>query len=241
MGIMDPAGTGRLLLFGASGAIGEAIGAHYSDQGWQVVRVTRGISRIPCDDFLVWDPLGDDPAGEAAVVAAGPFDAVCWAQGANCNDSIFDFDADTHNAIYTANVMFTLMSLKRLLVSDSLVKPARLCVIGSIWQRQARQSKLSYCISKAAIEGLVLSLANDLGSQGHLINAVLPGVLDTPMTRANLSEEQVRRVEASTGFGRLASLEDVASSVYGLASFRNTGATGQFLCVDLGYTNVRII
>lgn len=241
MSAMDPAGTGRLLLFGASGAIGEAIGVHYSGQGWNVVRVTRGVGRASGDDFMVWDPMRDDPAGESAVVAAGPFDAVCWAQGANCNDSIFDFDADTHNAIYTANVMFTLMSLKRLLASNALAKPARLCVIGSIWQRQARQTKLSYCISKAAIQGLVLSLANDLASQGHLVNAVLPGVLDTPMTRANLSEEQVRRVEASTGFGHLASLQDVASSVYGLASFRNTGVTGQFLCVDLGYANVRII
>jgi NAD(P)-dependent dehydrogenase (short-subunit alcohol dehydrogenase family) len=114
-------------------------------------------------------------------------------------------------------------------------------VIGSIWQNQARQDKLSYCVSKAAIQGLVLSLANDLGRVGHLVNAVLPGVLDTPMTRANLDEDQIRKVETSTGFGRLATLEDVAAAVYGIASFRNTGVTGQFLNVDLGYTNVRVI
>ncbi|MCC6441353.1 MAG: SDR family oxidoreductase [Rhodanobacteraceae bacterium] len=242
MGATDPIGTGRLLLFGASGAIGGAIDRHYTRQGWQVVRVTRGnTGRTPSDGFLAWDPLDDDSSGEAAIVTAGPFDAVCWAQGANCNDSIFDFDAGTHQAIYRANVLSILMSLSRLLAGDALVSPARLCVIGSIWQNQARQNKLSYCISKAAIQGLVLSLANDLGSNGHLVNAVLPGVLDTPMTRANLSSDQIRKVQSSTRFGRLATLEDVAAAVYGLTSFRNNGVTGQFLNVDLGYTHVRVI
>lgn len=241
MNTIDPAGTGRLLLFGASGAIGGAIDQHYTTQGWQVVRVTRGTRRTSSGDFLAWDPLGDDSAGETAVIAAGPFDAVCWAQGANCNDSIFNFDADAHQAIYRANILSIMMSLHRLLAGDALARPARLCLIGSIWQNQARQDKLSYCVSKAAIQGLVLSLANDLGREGHLVNAVLPGVLDTPMTRANLGKEQIHKVEASTHFGRLATLADVAASVYCLASFRNTGATGQFLNVDLGYAHVRII
>lgn len=241
MDMMDPAGTGRLLLFGASGAIGEAIDRHYTRQGWQVVRVTRGTRQTPPAGFLAWDPLDDAPAGEAVVVAAGPFNAVCWAQGANCNDSIFDFDTDIHQAIYKANVLSIMVSLNRLLAGNALAKRARLCVISSIWQNQARQNKLSYCVSKAAVQGLVLSLANDLGSDGHFVNAVLPGVLDTPMTRANLSEDQIRKVEASTRFGCLPTLEDVAAAVYGLTSFRNTGVTGQFLNVDLGYTHVRVI
>lgn len=237
----DPTGTGRLLLFGASGAIGSAINTHYVGQGWQVVRVTRKTTRPGTSDFVVWDPLDNDPADEANIVATGPFDAVCWAQGANCNDSIFNFDAANHEAIYKANVLTILVSLSRLLAGKALTQPARLCVISSIWQNQARQNKLSYSVSKAAIQGLVLSLANDLGREGHLVNAVLPGVLDTPMTRANLSAEQIEKVEASTGFRRLATLEDVAASVYGITSFRNTGATGQFLNVDLGYTHVRVI
>ncbi|MEN9357993.1 MAG: hypothetical protein RL695_2164 [Pseudomonadota bacterium] len=241
MATMDSAGTGRLLLFGASGAIGGAVDRHYAEQGWQVVRITRGTSHAPSGSFLAWNSLDDDLAGEAAVASMGPFDAVCWAQGVNCNDNIFEFNASTHQSIYRANVLSILVSLNRLLIRDALTKPSRLCVISSIWQNQARQDKLSYCVSKAAVQGLILSLANDLGRDGHLVNAVLPGVLETPMTRANLSENQIRNVEASTRFGRLATLDDVAAAVYGLASFRNTGTTGQFLNVDLGYTHVRII
>jgi enoyl-[acyl-carrier-protein] reductase (NADH) len=45
----------------------------------------------------------------------------------------------------------------------------------------------------------------------------------------------------STQFGRLASLQDVANAAYFLCSDGNTGITGQFIKVDLGYSDVRII
>jgi Dehydrogenases with different specificities (related to short-chain alcohol dehydrogenases) len=66
-------------------------------------------------------------------------------------------------------------------------------VISSIWQNIARQNKLSYCVTKAALQGLIQSLMIDLGSAGHLVNAVLPGVLDTQMTRNNLLAEQLQK------------------------------------------------
>jgi NAD(P)-dependent dehydrogenase (short-subunit alcohol dehydrogenase family) len=143
--------------------------------------------------------------------------------------------------VYEANVVYILASLDVLLRAGVLKTPSRLCVISSIWQEIARQNKLSYGVSKAALKGLVLSLANDLGVDGHLINAVLPGALDTPMTRQNLSEAQVQAITAATQFGRLANLKDVANAVHYLCSSENTGVTGQFIKIDLGFTDVRVI
>ena len=100
---------------------------------------------------------------------------------------------------------------------------------------------MSYGITKAAIQGLVLSLANDLAKEGYLINAVLPGVLDTPMTIQNLTQTQIDNVKRSTQFNKLPTLKDVAHVVYFLCSKENTGTTGQFIKVDLGYSDVRII
>jgi NAD(P)-dependent dehydrogenase (short-subunit alcohol dehydrogenase family) len=74
-----------------------------------------------------------------------------------------------------------------------------------------------------------------------MVNAVLPGALDTPMTRNNLSEEQIQLIERSTRFNRLATLGDVISTIYFLCSEENSGLTGQFLKVDLGFSDVRII
>ncbi|MBT6530416.1 MAG: SDR family oxidoreductase, partial [Betaproteobacteria bacterium] len=124
---------------------------------------------------------------------------------------------------------------------DVLEKPSRLCIVSSIWQNRARQTKLSYCVTKSALKGVVLSLATDLAIDGHLINAVLPGVLDTPMTQANLRPDQIAHVTEQTKFGRLPTLDDVSSAIYSLCSVKNTGVTGQFVEVDLGFSNVRLI
>lgn len=231
--------VGRVLLFGGNGAIAGAIRGFFEKENWQVISVTR--KQIDDEGYLYWDPFCPDLGELDGLLNKGPYDAICWAQGANINDSIYTFDADVHQSVYQANVLYILESLKILIANDLLLQPIRMCVISSIWQEMARQNKLSYCITKSALKGLVLSLANDLGKDGHLVNAVLPGVIDTPMTRKNLSENQLEKIVQSTQFGRLPSLLDVASAVYGLCSKTNTGITGQFVTVDLGYSHVRII
>ncbi len=229
-----------LLLFGGTGAIGGEIGSRFSTAGWRVVVVTR--REIDRPGYFCWEPLNTaDAQGLDLIDRAGPFDAVCWAQGTNGNDSVYDVDLDAHLQMYRSNCLYIVASLNALLRRDLLARPARLCVISSIWQNISRQSKLSYGMTKAALQGLVLSAANDLGRDGHLINAVLPGALDTPMTHANLASSQIAALVGSTQFKRLASLGDVASTVYFLCSEANTGVTGQFIKVDLGYSDVRIV
>lgn len=232
----------RLLVFGASGAIGGAITEAAAARGWETVAVARSAPFFsqPCIRSVAFDPFATELAG-SELALAGPFHAVCWAQGANVNDNIRTVDLAKHDEIYRANCTYILITLQALLREGLLAAPARLCVISSIWQNIARQNKLTYGMTKAALQGLVLSIAADLGSEGHLVNAVLPGALDTPMTRKNLSAEQIGVLENSTLFGRLSTLGDVASSVLYLCSPENTGITGQFIAADLGFSRVRIL
>lgn len=227
----------KLLLFGGSGQIGQAVAAKFSNQGWDVCAVVRAPDH-EISASIVWDVLAGKELPDS-LAALQPFDAVCWAQGANLNDSIYSFDKSKHQIIYETNVLFILESLSQLLNTKLLRKSAKLCIVSSIWQEISRQNKLSYGISKAALKGLVLSLANDLADEGHFVNAVLPGALDTSMTRSNLSEEQIRSIEKATKFNRLATLENVASTIFFLCSEENSGLTGQFLKVDLGFSDVR--
>ena len=229
----------KLLLFGSSGQIGAEVASKYRDKDWNVCKMVRAPNaEIP--SAIAWDVLAGNNIPNGLKVQS-PFDAICWAQGANLNDSIYSFNKTSHQALYEANVLFILESLSQLLKAGLLAKSAKLCIVSSIWQEISRQDKLSYAVSKSALKGLVLSLANDLAEDGYLVNAVLPGALDTPMTRSNLSEEQVRLIERSTKFNRLASLGDVISTIYFLCSEENSGLTGQFLKVDLGFSDVRII
>jgi hypothetical protein len=223
----------QALVFGGSGQIGAACADALGGQGFGVT-VT---SRQGGEGIAAYDPL----ANKLALPGEGAFDAVVWAQGANLNDSILDFDLSRHRAIYNANVTFVLESLNALLACDRLANGARLCVISSVWQTAARPTKLSYMVSKAALQGLVLSAATDLADRGILVNAVLPGAIDTPMTRANLSPGQIDRLAGMTKFNRLPALGDVAALVAFLCSASNTSITGQFVAVDLGFQNARLV
>lgn len=231
-----------ILLFGASGAIGSSIGEAFLSRGWRVVGVTRSVDCCQAEGvaWLAADPLSSDVV-EDVYDQHGPYHAVCWAQGGNVNDSVYDVNVDAHLQLYKANCVYILSSLKLLLQRNLLAKPARLCVISSIWQEIARQNKLSYGMTKSALRGLVLSAAADLAADGHLVNAILPGALDTPMTRKNLTAEQIGELAGATQFHRLPQLEDVSRLAMFLCSEENTGITGQFIAADLGFSRVRIL
>ena len=238
----------RLLVFGASGAIGGGVAANASARGWRVTAATRG--KLTADqsaaadhggiEWLSYDPLEDRDG--IALDGHDPFDAVCWAQGANMADTIATFDIDRHLDLYSANCVSVMASAATLLRRKLLRSGgARLVVISSIWQERARGDKLSYTMTKAAIGGLVRSASVDLGAAGHVINGVLPGVIDTPMTRANLSSEQIAAISARTNAGRLPDLATLAETVLFLCSAENCSISGQSVTVDLGMSNAILV
>lgn len=233
-----------VIIFGASGAIGQSLCASFLAKNFDVLAVSRKGEApnvaLAEATWLSWQ-VADGVGGFVDLIKLKKFGAVVWAQGANCSDDIYSFDLNVHEAVYAANVTYILVSLQMLLKSDLLAPSARLCIISSIWQNLARQNKLSYCVTKSALTGLVQSLVVDLGASGYLVNAVLPGALDTPMTRANLSAEQIGRLEQMTPLGKLADLTDVCNLVGFLCSAENTGITGQFIAADRGFSYARIV
>lgn len=232
----------RLLVFGATGAVGGTIVSHACQAGWEVIGASRGFAANVDGRYehLQYDPLAED--GEAILAGQRPFNAVCFAQGANCSDAVGSLDVNQHMELYRANCLSVVVALSALVRACLLSKDgARIVVISSIWQERARANKLSYTMTKAAIGGLVRSASVDLGAAGHLVNAVLPGVLDTPMTRAQLSADQIAAVSAKTTLSRLPDLATLADTALFLCSANNRSINGQSLAVDLGMINASLI
>jgi NAD(P)-dependent dehydrogenase (short-subunit alcohol dehydrogenase family) len=167
------------------------------------------------------------------------FDAVVWAQGSNLNDSIAEFKAENLDELLNSNVKFVASTLATLISQNKIVSGAKMCIVSSVWQDAIRPNKLSYAVSKAALNGLLKSVALDLSDRKIFVNAVLPGVIDTSMTRGVLSDEQILAVQGRTGFGRLVQPEELAEVIYFLCSESNNCISGQSIVADLGFTNVR--
>jgi NAD(P)-dependent dehydrogenase (short-subunit alcohol dehydrogenase family) len=96
----------------------------------------------------------------------------------------------------------------------------------------------AYCSTKAALGMLVLGMASELGAHRIRVNAVLPGVIETPMTAPMLSSGtgQTAAILAATPLGRLGRPEDIAAAVLYLASEQASYVTGHSIAIDGGQT-----
>jgi 3-oxoacyl-[acyl-carrier protein] reductase len=92
-----------------------------------------------------------------------------------------------------------------------------------------------YSATKAALDGLTRSLAQELGPRSIRVNSVAPGYFESEMVK-DMSDEQKQRIVRRTPLRRLASVEDIANAVYFLASEQASFITGQVLVVDGGIT-----
>jgi 3-oxoacyl-[acyl-carrier protein] reductase len=166
----------KVLVFGASGSIGGAICKHFAKYAiaLPVFRKTP-VNLEDYQNIIIADVLLGKMEG---LEKHSNYDAVIFAQGTNLNDSILTFSEDENLEMYKANCLFIMKAMNFLLEKDLLNSKANIVVISSIWQNIVRKNKLSYCVTKAAVGGVVRSLSVDLASYNGkqcLVNAVLPG------------------------------------------------------------------
>jgi 3-oxoacyl-[acyl-carrier protein] reductase len=168
-----------------------------------------------------------------------PFDSVIWAQGINITKNFMETSESEWENVLEANVHFVRKTVKTLLQGQLIQNPASFVFIGSVWGTLAKADKSAYIVSKSALQGLTKSLAIDLAPRGIRVNSVLPGIVDNSMTRANLSAEQIKKVEIETPGGLLVSPDDVARTVRFLCSRESAGLNGQSITVDNGWSIAR--
>lgn len=227
----------KLLIFGGTGALGTAIAQKFSDEGYEVIFGVRTITDAK-NQFQV--PLTTAPVPE--ILKGELFDAVVFAQGANINDSVVTSSLDDVNRLFEANVTFISENTKALISHNLIKHKGKIVILSSLWEQLTRQEKMAYTVTKAAVGGLVRSMAVDLGNaKGILVNGLLPGIVETPMSRGLLSAKQIENIEAQTPGHKLTVPTDVANATYLLGCEDNTAISGQSLFVDYGFSIARVI
>ena len=222
----------NLLIFGSTGTLGGAILDKYRAEKWDVTCAVRKVVN-DCDVQL---PL------TSAILGNKKFDAVVFAQGANVNGSAMQTGTKELNELFEANVTVIAESVSTLMGAGAINEGGRVVILSSLWEQFTRQEKFAYSVTKAAVGGLVRSLAVDLGRQKKiLVNGILPGIINSPMVARTLSPEQIANVLSQTPIGELATPLDVANSVYMFGSDLNTGISGQSIFVDCGFSVARTI
>ncbi len=103
--------------------------------------------------------------------------------------------------------------------------------VSSVWGVTGACMESLYSASKAGVNGLTKALAKELGLSGITVNAVAPGMIDTPMN-AQYSKQEIEDFIQGLAIPRMGKGEEVARAVRFLAE--STYITGQVLAVDGG-------
>lgn len=229
----------KVLVTGAAGGIGSAIGAQLHTAGCEVTGVGRA-SEPPANWRGIW--IGADIASETdrqriksaagdgiggLVFAAGILDGASWET----------LSEDAAVRVLAVNLLAPFFLTRSLL--PQMTQDASIVVIGSIAGMRASPATPLYAASKAGLRNLSSSLALLLQPQGVRVNVLAPGLIDTPLTtqlnmdlarERNLDAESVAADRAAAiPMGRAGTTEEVADACLFLLSAQSTYFTGATL------------
>lgn len=139
--------------------------------------------------------------------------------------------------VLTLNAVGTFATITRFAAGAATLDPvdgergAIVCT-GSVAAQDGQMGQAAYAAGKAAIVGMTLPIARDLGRFGIRVNTILPGIFSTPlMERA--PQEMKDRLCAMTAFpNRFGNPEEYAAMALELC--RNTYVNAQAIRIDAG-------
>lgn len=134
------------------------------------------------------------------------------------------------------NLMSNFYGIRAVIPDMKNANWGRIVNIGSIATVQASGDAPAYATSKHGVGGLTKAAAHGLAKYNILVNAVLPGTIDTPMMDGvkAMGPEAVAYICNSIPLKRMSKPEEVASLVLYLASEENTYIDGTEIVIDGG-------
>ena len=237
-----------MFVTGATKNTGWAIARRFAAQGWNAVLSSRNATsaaeaaaKLKAEFPQVGTlGLGMDPAKVEDVRAAfaeigakfGRLDAfVNCAADLGVGLSILSTKPEEYDALMAANVrgpFFAVQEAVKLMKDGGSVT-----VISSCHALRSVPGRICYTMSKAALGGMVRSLAVELGPLGIRANAVLAGAIRTDRWDG-LTPEQVRERRDRYPAGRESSPEEIAETVFFLSGDAARTITGIEMPVDSG-------
>jgi 3-oxoacyl-[acyl-carrier protein] reductase len=228
----------KVLVTGTSRGLGLAIATGLVDAGCQVIGCARGkppngaeiFEHIDGVDFLVPDTFS------RLQPTFGDCDALINNVGI-AFDGLLATQAETSiDQIIRTNLTNTLILTKRYVRERLRVRRRGIIInISSIIGIRGYSGLAAYSASKAGIDGMTRALARELGPKGFRVNSILPGYMETDMSRA-LTPAQKEQIVRRTPLGRLATVGDVSGVIAFFLSDNAAFITGQSVVVDGGIT-----
>ncbi|MEC8485587.1 MAG: glucose 1-dehydrogenase [Actinomycetota bacterium] len=232
------------IVTGAAGAMGEQEARMFAERGANVVltdvRADEGTAIA--DDigksavFVPHDVSSESGWNSVIETALSTFGSVnVLVNNAAISKAIklIDTDVDTFDLFYRINQLGVYLGMKSVVEPMKAAGGGSIINISSVAGLRGASTLFAYSASKWAVRGMTQSAALELARFKIRVNAVFPGVIDTPLNAPNPPGMKDVHVK-TTPLRRMGESHEVAEAVLFLASPEASFATGAELAIDGG-------
>ncbi|ADP13880.1 short chain dehydrogenase family protein 6 [Achromobacter xylosoxidans A8] len=231
---------GTALVTGGASGMGLAIVERLAHDGFRVVLADRNAELAAKEaqalqtqgldvEHRVVD-LTDEAATRALARSLAPLAALVNNAGLFDERKFFEVDSADYRRAFDVNLLaaatLTQEAARDMAPGAKIVNIASRAYLGA-------KNHPHYVASKAALVGYTRASAMELAARGILVNAIAPGLIDTPLLR-NLTPERLAAQLALQPTGRAGQPQDIANAVSFLAAPHMDFITGQVIFVDGG-------
>lgn len=239
----------RYLLLGGAGGIGSALARRLDARGAELTLAGRSPEPL--------EALADELGARSVVLDARDFDAVDGAVkelaaggpiagAANCVGSILlrpahltskdDFEETLLQNLGSAFALVRAMGRH----ASRQAEATSVALVSTTAARVGLPNHEAVAAAKAGVEGLVRSAAATYAAGGMRVNAVAPGLVDTPMAKRITGNDKAREAsEKMHPLGRIGEPDEIARVLEWLLAPEGSWVTGQVMAVDGGLSTLR--
>jgi 3-oxoacyl-[acyl-carrier protein] reductase len=211
------------LIVGASRGIGYSISKTFIENDWNVICPARSELDLTCLKST-----------EAFIASSSQnFNALIFSAGENNIKAFYEVEGSEFSKSFNLHCIAPFLIVQGLMRRGYISKNASIIFISSLYSLSGRRGRTVYSTTKHATNGLVKNLAIELGAYGITVNSVIPGFVDTDMTRKNLGTEGIKKISSMIPAGGIARPEQISRLVLNLCC-DTSYVSGQEIVIDGG-------
>lgn len=241
-----------VLVTGASSGIGADAARHLSKLGAKVSIIGRNEKRLnevaeeikksgsPAPLAIVADVTKDaERIVDETIKYFGKLDVLVNNAGIFVMDNVVEANMSEFDRIFDTNVR-SIITLTKLCVPHLEKTKGNIVNISSVAGLKPLRNKLTYCMSKAALDQFTKCSALDLAPKGIRVNAINPAAIRTPIfdtfgLDAQQAEQMLKEFEKKYPVGRIGLVSDTSAGIAYLADEKSASfLTGILLPIDGG-------